>query len=869
MRPNSFVLILLAAALSTSSIPAQVVPTAPARPRIVRGAAVGENKATPLSRIRVAKDFQVELLYSVPAQEQGSWINLCLDGKGRIICSDQYGGLYRFPAPPPGQVLDPNTVEKIPAKIRAANGLLWAFGALYVGVNDYERKIPGGLYRVSSSNNDDSLDKVELLRAIEGNGDHGVHAVLPTPDGKGLYLITGDGTKPVEPSASRVPRFWGEDHLLPRMPDGRGFMRDVMAPGGIVYRVSPDGTDFEVYSSGYRNIFDAAINHDGELFTYDADMEYDFNTSWYRPTRICHVVSGSEFGWRNGAGKWPEWYPDSLPPVLNIGPGSPTGMTFGYGAKFPARYQEAMFGCDWSWGRLYAVHFTPKGSTYSATKEEFLSGAPLPLTDVIVNPNDGALYFTIGGRKVQSGLYRVTYKGTESTAPANSQTERTSAKARALRHKLESFHGSANPLAVKECWPYLGDGDRFIRTAARVAIEWQPSGEWAEKALHERNAGRQLEALLALARVTGIDRFHRKAGDPPADRAMQGRILAALQKLAWKDLTDEQRITLVRDYEICLNRFGRPDDAAIQGILAQLDPQFPSDKFELNWMLCETLVYLQSPTIAAKAVPLIQSAPTQEEQIEYARSLRMLKAGWTTQLHTDYFNWFLKAANYRGGASFGRFIEFIRQDAVTSLSADEKTALAEVLGKKPLKMSPREAYASVLAGRMPVKEWKLDDLASTADRGMKGRNFETGRKMFAATGCVLCHRFGNEGGMTAPDLTTAGSRYSPHDFLDQIINPSKEINEQFVPMMITKNDGEMVTGVIVNLNGDTVSVNTDPADPNQQVSVDRKLVKSMEPSKISPMPEGLLNVLREDEILDLVAYVLSGGDAKNKAFAKR
>ena len=234
--------------------------------------------------------------------------------------------------------------------------------------------------------------------------------------------MTGNGTRPTEFSGSRVPTIWGEDHLLPRMPDGRGFMRDVLAPGGIIYRVSPDGKDFEVFSSGYRNIFDAALNQAGELFTYDADMEYDFNTPWYRPTRVCHVVSGSEFGWRNGAGKRPEWYPDNLPAVVNIGPGSPTGMVFGYGAKFPARYQQALFILDWSWGKLYAIHLEPAGATYRGVKEEFLSGAPLPLTDALVHPADGALYFAIGGRKVQSGLYRVTYVGNESTAPVKPDT---------------------------------------------------------------------------------------------------------------------------------------------------------------------------------------------------------------------------------------------------------------------------------------------------------------------------------------------------------------------------------------------------------------------------------------------------------------
>ena len=158
-------------------------------------AASGENQATPISRIKAAKDFQVELLYSVPGPEQGSWVNLCADDKGRILASDQYGGLFRFPPPPPGMPLDPKDVQKLPVDIRAVNGMVFAFGALYVGVNDYEGVIPCGLYRITSSKGDGELDKVELLRAMDAKGDHGVHAVVPTPDGKALYLICGNGTK--------------------------------------------------------------------------------------------------------------------------------------------------------------------------------------------------------------------------------------------------------------------------------------------------------------------------------------------------------------------------------------------------------------------------------------------------------------------------------------------------------------------------------------------------------------------------------------------------------------------------------------------------------------------------------------------------
>jgi putative heme-binding domain-containing protein len=826
---------------------------------------VGENKATPPERIRAAKDFKVELLYSIPGAEQGSWVNLCTDPKGRIIASDQYGGLYRFTPPAAGEMLDASKIEKLPAEIRAANGLLWFNNALWVAVNDYERKIDSGLYRITSSKGDDTLDKVEKLRTLKASGDHGVHAIVPAPDGKSLFLITGDSTIPSY-DHSLVPTIWGEDHLLPRMPDGRGFMRDVLAPGGIIYRVSPDGKDFTVYSSGYRNIFDGAFNRDGELFNYDADMEYDFNTSWYRPTRIAHATSGSEYGWRNGAGKRPQFYPDNLPPVLNIGPGSPTGVTFGYGAKFPAKYQDALYALDWSWGKLYAVHLKPQGSSYTATKEEFVAGIPLPLTDAIIHPADGAMYFTIGGRKVQSGLYRVTYTGKESTAPIKLTEESAGRKERELRHRLETFHTGPNPAAVKEAWPHLNSDDRFIRWAARTAIEHQPVSTWSERALTEKNPGRQVEALMALARAGGIDPQHRKPNDPPVDTALGKRMVTALTAIDWNKLDHEQQLTLVRAYEIAFVRFGRPDESTVRLVTDKLTPHFPAQSFDMNWLLCETLVYLQSPTVATQAMALLRAAPTQEEQIEYARSLRMLKTGWTPELHAEYFEWFLKAANYKGGASFEKFIEFIRTDAIASLTPDEKKALEPILAKTPQKASPLAALGAALAGRSVVKEWKLEDLAPAAERGLKKRNFENGRKMFGNAGCSACHRFGNEGGMTAPDLTTASARYSPRDFLDQVINPSKEINEQFVPIVITKNDGEKITGVIVNLNGDTVSVNTDPTSPNQQERVDRKQVKSMEPSKISPMPEGLLNMLTQDEILDLTAYVLSGGDRKQAMF---
>ncbi len=840
-----------------------------------------EPTATPVSAMKIAKDFKVELLYSVPKDEQGSWVSMCVDPKGRLIVSDQYGGLYRITPPAIGAKETDTKVEKIPAKIGEAQGLLWAFDSLYVVVNK-GGKYDSGLYCVTSSKNNDILDKVELLKKIDGGGEHGPHAVLLTPGGKSLTVVCGDAAKMMDLAGSRVPKHWGEDHLLPRMPDGRGFMAGVLGPGGCIYKVDPEGKSWELLSTGYRNQYDAAYNKDGDLFTYDADMEWDFNTPWYRPTRICLAASGSEFGWRNGAGKWPPYYADSWPAIYDIGPGSPTGVCFGYGAKFPPKYQDALFACDWSYGKLYAVHLTPYKSYYKAEAEDFVSGTPLPLTDIVVNANDGALYFTIGGRKTKSGLYRVTYTGTDFSEQATATTNQDD---RDKRRSLEAFHGKQDPKAVDAAWPYLKSDDRFLRSAARVAIEWQDPKSWSEKALTEKEPQAALEALLALVRVSSDDPQHKKT---PVDQKLKGRILEALGKLDWAPLDDFQKLELLRIYSVLFVRMGPPNDETRKKLIARFDPVYPSKSRFVNGDLCQLLVYLQAPGLAAKSLKLIAEAPTQEEQMEYAKSLRMLKTGWTLDEPIDpssitsisvlrmtktgwtlderkaYFNWFLKAANFKGGNSFGGFMDNIKRDAVATLTADEKTALKPILDAKP-----ETKIAATGPARPVYKQYKMADVLALVDKGLTNRDFDNGRKLFGVANCFSCHRFDNEGGSHGPDLSQAAGRFSVHDLIESIVEPSKVISDQYAAVNIEMLDGRKIYGRIINLNGDNMSIMPNMMEPNKLVNVDRRRVESLETSKLSLMPTGLLDTLKEDEVLDLVAYLLSRGDRNNKMFQKQ
>jgi putative heme-binding domain-containing protein len=826
-----------------------------------------EPTATPIDSMKVAEGFNVELLYSVPKDVQGSWVNMCPDPKGRLIVSDQYGGLFRVTPPGIGSSADVK-IEKINVDIGEAQGLLWAFDSLYVVVNK-TGKYESGVYRVFDKDGDDQLDTLTTIRTFAGSsGEHGPHAVLLTPDGESLFIVCGNKTAPTEVNSSRVPQIYDEDLLLPR-PYGRGFMKGTRAPGGVVYRINPEGTQWEMVASGFRNQFDAALNADGELFTYDADMEWDMNTPWYRPTRVCHVSSGAEFGWRNGGGKWPVHYPDSLPAVVNIGFGSPTGVCFGYGAKFPAKYQNAFFICDWSYGKLYAVHLEPNGSTYTGTLEEFITGVPLPLTDVIINPHDQAMYFTIGGRKVQSGLYRVTYKGSESTMPADGH-QPAGNDARAVRKKLEDLHVGDHPDAVDIVWPHLDDKDRFVRFAARVALEHRPLAEWQHRALSETDSQKSLTALLALARkherankgkVPDIDSpppVWDSVGDMDTTLA---DILTSLDQLDIEQMSVQQKIEVMRIMVVAFLRIGPPDESTRQELISRLESVYPTNARELDSELAQMLVYLQAPNAASKIVAALADAPTQEEQIDLAKSLRHLRVGWTPELQKQYFSWFTKAAGYRGGASFTLFVENIKQDAVALLSDEEKIALKPILEAKLATTAPQPA-----APRPFVKEWKMEELIPLVENKLKGRDFDHGRKLFGAANCFACHRFENQGGAVGPDLTILSGRFSPRDILESVVQPSKVVSDQYAAVTFLMLDGQVITGRIVNLSGDSYRVSTNMLDPGNLANVDRKQIDEMIPSKLSMMPQGLLNTLNEEEVLDLMAYLLSRGDRNHVMF---
>jgi len=834
--------------------------------------APSDASVAPVEVLETLPGFAIEHVLKANGKT-ASWICLTKDPKGRLLLGGQRGQAIIRVTLDGGKVVNEETLQ-IP--VTETMGMLFVENVLYLNGAGSDGKYC--LFRCKDTKGDDSYDDVECLREWRGGaGEHGAHGIVLGPD-KMLYIVCGNFVDvPNDLAPSSPHRVYGDDLVLKRAEDGNGFGAGRQPPGGFVARMDLDGKNAELFSAGQRNAYDIGFNADGELFGFDSDMEWDWGNPWYRPVHVFHSVRGGDNGFREGNAKWPEYYADGLPQTTTIGIGCPTGVVFGTGSKFPAKYQKAFYICDWTYGRLIAVHLTPNGASYSGTFENFVAPkslhtkqgkTPLNLTDAVIG-DDGSMYFTIGGRGTQASLFRVTYTGTEPATPmaGSDLQEKAGRELRDLRHKLEWLNTDADPATVKFAWPHLNHPDRFIRYAARLAIERNPVAEWQAKALAEKQPHAAFTALLALARLGAAE--------------TQPAIFNSLTAILFANLSEEQTLEKLRVMEVSIARQGVPTGDVAKQVIAHLDPQYPAKSEFVNRELSQILLALNGPNAIAKTVALLKAAPTQEEQVTYAMHLRSIKAGWNADLRRTYLswwntgrstehpahvmNWFEDAGiRFNNGASFANFMAHAHEAAKFTMSPEEIIALNDVLStydtthsRKPLlpKGPPRKL----------VQEWKTADLQPLLDQASKGRNFSRGRDLYVEAQCAACHRYGDQGGVVGPDLTAVATRFKRQDILESSTEPSKILSEQYMNITIETTAGQVHIGRIVEETPDKVVLRTKPLEP-ETVTIKKSEIEFRSLSKISPMPAGLLNTLTKDEILDLLAYLESLGDSTHPNF---
>ena len=274
-----------------------------------------------------------------------------------------------------------------------------------------------GIFRLEDTNGDDVADTFETLAMAGSIQEHGPHAIRRRPDG-GISVIVGNNETIADPALDLTsPVLKDKDaQFLPYFANFGQSARE--GAHSAIFDWNPASKKFRVFSGGNRNAYDYGYNLAGEAFLFDSDMEWDIGLPWYREVRTAHRILNGNYGYKNGSGKYPPYYIDSLPPTRDLGRGSPVGVEFYTSYAYPREFFDNIFEADWSRGRLLYSALTPSGATYTmrTDRAEFVHGEPFNITDVEVGP-DGMMYFTTGGRSTTGGLWRLRYTGTVPATP--------------------------------------------------------------------------------------------------------------------------------------------------------------------------------------------------------------------------------------------------------------------------------------------------------------------------------------------------------------------------------------------------------------------------------------------------------------------
>ena len=786
--------------------------------------ALEQTGSTAADQLQTLPGFEVERLYSAGAGE-GSWISLAEDPQGRWVIGHEDEGLVRITLPKDGKA----ELESIKVPVSECRGLVFAHDSLYAMANKSH-----SLFRLRDTNRDNTFDKIEMLKKFSGGTGHGRNQLTLGPDGK-LYAIFGDSVD--EPTDVKS--------LPPVVPSPDDIQK---TPSGFVARTDARGENWEIVVRGLRNPYGIDFNAAGDFFTYDADAEYDMGSSWYRPTRVLHLLPGGDYGWRRVTKRWPPYNPDtaSIPqPTLDIGRGSPTSVEFGAGNDFPAPYRDALFVLDWSYGRILAVHWQPSGASYVGATEVFLRGSPLNVTDVEFG-RDGAMYFVTGGRKTQSGLYRVRYTGKKNSAPKQSpqqvEVARHAESARTLRRQLESLRGNVSTDTLAKVWEYLDASDPWIRHAARTVVETLPVETWRMKTLEEPRIDRFFAAALALQRF-GNDQDRQRLGQRLVTLKIQQ--LTPWQQFEWADLALRQ----LADADA--------NDSKWDPLFKELQQVFPAKYFLLNQQTSRLLAARDNGWLVSRAVQLLESSrgtENQREQMHWLFILSTQTQGWTPELRERYFAGLLDMEAFESGEGMPTFRRLIREAALAKLPEQLRESWKDRLSKQAAQLLPELPVARTTV----VKQWSMDDFSDLAGELAKKRDSERGMKMFATARCVVCHRMGKQGGVRGPDLTTVAGRFSPRDLLVSILRPSAVISQKYASTMFELSDGRVLSGhtLVTDFRSPTIDLVTDALAPDKLVSFSKQQIVSRRHSPVSPMPKGLVDGLEKEEILDLLTYLL-------------
>jgi putative membrane-bound dehydrogenase-like protein len=667
---------------------------------------------------------------------------------------------------------------------------------------------------------DDNLDRIadgpprRLFKIADG--EHGGHAIRIGPDG--WWWAIGGNDSGIHKSA--VPA-----------PTGQPFT------AGALVRIAPDFSRVEVAASGFRNPYDFDFNERGEVFTYDSDCERDYFLPWYSPCRIYHVRLGRHHGWRlpgfQRSFRVPDYMPETVPALADMGRGSPTGVLCYREGNFPKRYLGGLFFCDWTFGRVHFAPLIPQGEGYVAKPEIFLEPigtAGFAPTD-IVQTADGALLISIGGRKTRGAVYRIEPDRIWHGEPAILAA------------------GSDPPGALRDLSAHqaaLG-GWKLEKASAEAFTAYEPAKPDGLK-------GNDRKAALESARnlLMSLD---------DQVRAEAARLLAMLEddsditmSRMLTDITDKSPPTSDFHYLACFARLRAertPDiTAKVARAILDLDMKLAGGdrRPKQNWAtrLNEVVAALiardsslpdalfRAPDFATPGhVPLADALPA-SHRLEAAR-LYLLQPG---------IQWSPELVRIIGALPAGESHPLLRAQW------DNKALRPALRAALQRNATPEDQALLARADAPPPAEGDpAPFIESLKQVAWANGDAARGGKIFRERACATCHAGTSPLG---PELSGPVARLSAIDLMTEIQFPSRNIAEAFRTTVFHLKDGGARNALVAFTSADGVIIRTGPGVSERLAESD---IVSRSPGAASLMPPASLTGLKAEDLADLHAYL--------------
>jgi hypothetical protein len=443
-----------------------------------------------------------------------------------------------------------------------------------------------GLWRFRDTDNDDQFDKAELLIKIDGSGEHGPHSVVVGPDKKSLWLCDGNHTKPIETIEYSRPIAWDEDHIISRLWDANGHAAAFSHPAGTSVSATSTARTVEMVDIGFRNTLTSRstpmASSSPSIATWNGtSVRLGIGRRGSFTARAAAITAGAQVPGLAGR------LLSTVCRRRSRGTGITDRTVFGTGAKFPAKYQRAMYALDWTYGTMWAVHLTPDGASFKGEFGGVCRGQATAADRRDHSPEGWRDVFR--DRRTPHAKRVSTVSHTRNRSDRASRAVHRHAEAK-IRHDLEALHAKGTgPEAIDKAWPYLSHKDRFLRFAARVAIEHQPVAKWAtvrSPSVIRRPRSRRSSpsprraAARSDPRREGdleerrhLDRHARRDASAGCRVAEEDHRRA--RPLDFAKLTPLQRMGLLRAYELCFTRLGKPGRRDLQRRRRKAEPALP------------------------------------------------------------------------------------------------------------------------------------------------------------------------------------------------------------------------------------------------------------------------------------------------------